>query len=291
MKKYIDLHTHTKNSDGAHTPEQLCAMALKAGIGALAITDHGYTEDVTNLRMEFPRLHLIQGIELGTVYFDSTGRDVCPHVVGLGFDPRHPKMQAVLKQNNPDRAPYINAILDKLRLCGIDLGTYEDLRKRFPDTRQIGRRDIAVCMKEEGYVSSVQEAYDIYIGAFGERRAFVPNPARYATLEQTVDAIVSAGGIAVLAHLDYYHMSDDDNIRLVRIFKELAGDRGAMEVYYASYTPERWAGLRAMADEVGLMYSAASDFHGQLDGDTLEHGFQIFDCRELMEALGINCGV
>ena len=201
MKKYIDLHTHTKNSDGAYTPEQLCAMALKAGIVALAITDHGYTEDITDLRIKFPELHLIQGMELGTTYMDSTNRNVCPHVVGLGFDLTHPKIQAVLKQNNPDRAPYINAILDKLRLCGIDLGTYADLRKRFPDTRQIGRRDIAVCMKEEGYVSSVQEAYDIYIGAFGERRAFVSNPARYATLEQTVDAIVSAGGIAVLAHL------------------------------------------------------------------------------------------
>lgn len=284
---YIDLHTHSLRSDGAYTPEQLCAKARDAGIGILALTEHNHTDDLTNLRKQFPEIHLIQGTEIGCMYTNTQGEEVEIHVVGLGFDLNHPRIRTVLANNNPDRIPYISAILDQLRQCGIDLGSYEDMCRRNPNSRQIGRMNIAKCMKELGYVDSVDEAFDRYIGSFGEKRAFVPNPVRYVPMEEAISAVIESGGAAVLAHLYYYGMSEQENIRLVETFKELAGSHGGMEVFYERYNPEQRQKLKQLADRYGLMYSAASDFHGQREKDSLENHFLSTDCQVLLNYLGL----
>ena len=288
MKKtYIDLHTHTLRSDGAYTPEQLCTMARDAGIGILALTDHNHTDDLSDLRVKFPEIRLIQGAEIGCMYTNTHGEEVEIHVVALGFDPDHPSIRNVLANNDPDRHPYINAILDRLRQCGIDLGSYEDMSRRYPNSRQIGRMNIAKCMKELGYVSTVDEGFDRYIGSFGEKCAFVPNPTRYVSMEEAISAIIASGGTAVLAHLYYFGLDEKENLRLVETFKKLAGEHGGMEVYYERYTQEQRAELKRIADRYDLMYSAASDFHGQRELDTLENGFLSTDCQALLNHLGL----
>ena len=284
---YIDLHTHSLRSDGAYPPAQLCAMARDAGIKILALTEHNHTDDLSKLRMQFPELHLVQGAEISCLYTTTQGKEVEIHMVALGVDPSHPRFKALLANNNPDRVPYINAILDRLRQCGMDLGTYEDMCRRYPDPRRIGRMNIATCMKELGYVSSVKDAFDIYIGSFGERRAYVPNPARYVPMEEAVSTIIAAGGVPVLAHLFYYTLDDQENLRLVETFKKLAGDHGGMEVYYGLYTQEQRDKLKQIADRYGLMYSAASDFHGQHEKDRLDHHFLSTDCQAILEHLGL----
>lgn len=284
---YLDLHTHSLRSDGAYTPAQLVAKAKDAGIGILALTDHNHTDDLSDLRAQFPEIDLIQGAEIGCMYTNSKGEEVEVHVVALGFDPDYPAIRAVLANNDPDRRPYINAILDRLRQCGIDLGSYEDMSHRFPNSRQIGRMNIAMYMKELGYVETVDEGFDWYIGSFGERRAFVPNPPRYVSMEEAVSAVIESGGIAVLAHLYYYGMDNQENLRLVETFKKLAGDHGGMEVYYERYTTEQRAELKNIADQYDLMYSAASDFHGQREKDTLENGFLSTDCQVLLNHFGL----
>lgn len=284
---YIDLHTHTLRSDGAYTPAEVVARARDAGIGILALTDHNHTDDLSDLQAQFPEIHLIQGAEISCMYINTQGEEVEIHVVALGFDPNHPAIRAVLANNDPDRRPYINAILDRLRQCGIDLGSYEDMSRRFPNSRQIGRMNIAKCMKELGYVENVDEGFDKYIGSFGEKRAFVPNPTRYVSMEEAVSAIIASGGLAVLCHLYYYGMDAQENIRLVETFKKLTGEHGGMEVFYERYAPQQRAELKQLADRYGLMYSAASDFHGQREKDTLRNGFLSTDCQALLHRLGL----
>jgi predicted metal-dependent phosphoesterase TrpH len=146
---------------------------------------------------------------------------------------------------------------------------------------------IAKEMQRRGYVATADEAFDIYMGAHGQRLAYVANPLEYVSLEEGVEAILAAGGIPVLAHLYYYLLDAEGERTLVRRFKELAGDGAAMEVHYAAYTPEQRASLAALADEFGLMHSCASDFHGNLEGETLAHGFVRAQCAPLLEALGL----
>ena len=279
---YIDLHTHSCLSDGNLTPEALLTAARGAGIGILALTDHNSTEDLTAYRAAFPELTLIQGAEITCRYLQHE-----LHVVALGIDPENPKLRAVLAQNQPDRRPYLTAILDKLRALGLDVGTYDELQAANPHSRHFGRMQIAKEMVNRGYVNSADEAFDIYMGAHGQRLAYVANPLKYVSLEEAVEAILSAGGVPVLAHLYYYLLDSEGERALVRRFKELAGEKAAMEVEYAAYDRAQRNALGALADEFGLMHSCASDYHGNLEGETLAHGFERELCRPLLEALGV----
>ena len=279
---YIDLHTHSCLSDGNLTPEALLAKAQEAGIGILALTDHNATADLTALRSAFPELKLIQGAEITCRYAEQE-----LHVVALGIDPDHPALRRVLERNNPDRRPYLSAILDKLRSLGLDVGTYDDIQAANPESRHFGRMQIAKEMQRRGYVATADEAFDVYMGAHGQRLAYVANPLEYVSLEEGVEAILAAGGIPVLAHLYYYLLDSESERTLVRRFKELAGDRAAMEVHYAAYSQAQREALAAIADEFGLMHSCASDFHGNLEGETLAHGFVRAQCAPLLEALGL----
>ena len=182
---YIDLHTHTCLSDGNLTPEALLRDAREAGIGILALTDHNSTEDLTAWQAAFPELTLIQGAEITCRYLQHE-----LHVVALGIDPENPKLRAVLAQNQPDRRPYLTAILDKLRALGLDVGTYDELQAANPHSRHFGRMQIAKEMVNRGYVSSADEAFDIYMGAHGQRLAYVANPLKYVSLEEAVEADV-----------------------------------------------------------------------------------------------------
>ena len=278
----IDLHTHSCLSDGNLTPGELFAAARDAGIRILALTDHNATAELAPWRAAFPELTLIQGAEITCRY-----KGIELHVVALGIDPENPKLQAVLKRNQPDRRPYLSAILDKLRALGLDVGTYDELQAANPHSRHFGRMQIAKEMVNRGYVNSADEAFDIYMGAHGQRLAYVPNPLQYVTLEEAVEAILSAGGIPVLAHLYYYLLDAEGERALVRRFKELAGEKAAMEVEYAAYSRAQRDALGALADEFGLMHSCASDFHGNLEGETLAHGFDVELSRPLLTHLGL----
>ena len=282
---YIDFHTHTRLSDGMLTPQALVDRAREAGIGVMAITDHDYTEDLTQLQKNNPDIRLIQGAEISCIHTSETGKKTEIHMVALGFDPENPRLKAVLANNKPDRRPYVEAIQSSLRSCGIDIGTYEYLVSRYPDTTHLGRMHVAKLMKEQGHVSSVDEAFDVYIGAFGQRKAFVPNPLRYVSLEEAAAAVLDAGGVPVLAHLYYYQLSEAQGWDLVRDFKALVGDRGAMEVFYGLYSDAQRKELARIADAYGLMYSAASDFHGNVENETLHHKFTQESCRILVDQL------
>lgn len=279
---YIDLHTHSCLSDGSLTPVELLTAARDAGIGILALTDHNATADLVPLQAAFPELTLIQGAEITCRYLDQE-----LHVVALGIDPENPKLRAVLRNNQPDRRPYLTAILEKLRALGIDVGTYDELQAANPNSRHFGRMQIAKEMQRRGYVATADEAFDVYMGAHGQRLAYVANPLKYVTLEEAVEAILDAGGIPVLAHLYYYLLDAEGERALVRRFRELAGEKAAMEVHYAAYTPDQRTALGAIADEFGLMHSCASDFHGNLADETLVHGFRRELCAPLLDALGL----
>ena len=271
--KYIDLHTHTNRSDGIYSPDELIELAKKAGISTLAITDHNeILPDLESLSIQH-EIELVQGCEFSVAYQTRSGKKVELHIVGLHFNPQHPQIQKVLQQNKVDRKPYIDAILSRLREWKIDIGTYETLCESYPETKHLGRKVIAYEMAKRGAVSSVDEAFDLYVGAFGERRAYVKNPAEYVDLKTCVSAILAAGGIPVLAHLYYYQLSDKENRELLSEFRTLTGTIGGMEVYYGQYNDTQRQTLLKLSEEFGLYPSAGSDFHGQSEKETLAHQF------------------
>lgn len=304
LTPYCDWHTHTQRSDGRLTPLQLVRKAFASGIRAMSITDHNYTEDLTDLRKliaeEFDEeMTLVQGAEISALYTDGKGVEHELHIVALGFDPNNPDMKALLAAHQPDRKPYIDAILKKLKedCGGIDLGTYESIQAEFPTTKYIGRMVLARLLFEKGYTSSVDESFDIFLGSHGERRAYVKNPLRYSNLDTVVRTIIESGGIPILAHLLYYDLDNgnrtggEEKERLVRTFKDLVtayGGVGGMEVYYARYKDvyERLY-LLQMSQKYGLLISGGSDYHEQEAWETLENRLSCSACQDLLDHLGI----
>ncbi len=270
MKKpFVDFHTHTVRSDGQLTPDELILAAKKAGIGVLAITDHNMLcHDIDELQARHPDIRLIQGTEISCMYGETE-----VHVIGLNVNRNNERLIKTLEQNNENRRVYIDAILARLRDCGIDIGSYEDVCACSPDSKRPGRMHVAKALLSKGYVGSIDEAFDEYVGGFGKKRAFVQNPTRYISMEQAISAIKQAGGIPVLCHLYYYNLFPADAETLVSTFKELAQDNAAMEVAYSRYDKRQRAELCYLANKYGLLPSAASDYHGFEDTATLDNAF------------------
>ena len=287
--KYVDFHTHTTRSDGIYTPGQLIRRAVEAGIGVLSITDHNvlFMDNLEMLERQFEnRIHLVRGSEISCMYTTSSGKQIEVHVVVLMYDKPPMHLAQIVRENtSSSREGYVNAILDKLRAsCGIDAGRYEDYAREAEPGSHIGRMNIAQKLKDMGIVRSVDEAFDIYLGEFGERRAYVHNPICYVSMKRAVEAALADHAVPVLAHLFFYGTLDEqEKEELVRTFKEYAGPYGGLETEYARYDESQRRILREYADRYVLAHSAASDFHGQEESIGLDNHFPYSIYEGLLE--------
>lgn len=286
----IDLHTHTNKSDGRDSPAELIRQAKAAGIKVLSITDHNMAvEDLPKLQQSNPEIILIQGAEISCLYNDSLGIDHEVHIIALGFDPHHEKINKVLCRNQINRRPYVNAILTRLQACGINLGTYDDIAKAFPETKYIGRMAIAKLLVKGGYCETVDAAFDMYLGAFGQRKAYVNQLLRYIPMEELIAAIIEAKALPILCHLKYYQLGSEEEERLVQYYKQiLCHYPGGLEVSYARYSADVQQYCADLCRKYDLLPSVGSDYHGAERWETLLNRFPIEGCREILGFLGID---
>ncbi len=251
MTKIIDLHTHTTESDGSFTPEELILEAKKVGLSAIAITDH---DSMAGIRKAMPvaianDIELIPGIEFST---DYNGKEV--HVVGLYIDTEHPHLLEKLKEFHESRTNRNALMIENLQKEGFAI-TMEELLAENPDC-VITRANIARFLYEHGMIPSIQTAFEKYIGdhckCYVNRFKVTPMDA--------VHLIKEAGGIAILAHPLLYHMSDANLQKLIDDMK-VAGLDG-IEAIYCTYSPSEERQMKKLAQDNGLLISGGSDFHG-----------------------------
>jgi 3',5'-nucleoside bisphosphate phosphatase len=244
----IDLHLHTLASDGRLTPEELVRLAHERGVGRMAVTDHDTTDAVPVATAEGRRLgvEVIPGVELGT---DSESGDL--HMLGLFLDYEDATFQATMarfREGRITRARETVAILNRL---GCDRISYERVRE-IAGEASIGRPHVAAALLEAGYVSTMPEAFDRYLGDDGPANV----PREKFSPPEAIELIHSVGGLAVVAHpcegKGQTHMIPD----LAK-----AGLDG-LECYYQGYDRERVDGLVALARAHGLVPTGGSDFHG-----------------------------
>ena len=250
--KAVDLHVHSDKSDGSMSPAALTAYAAQKGLRAYALTDHdtvdGLVEAMEAAR-QFPDLEVIPGIELSTEY---KGRDI--HIVGLYIRYEDPAFQKHLIDFQNSRILRNEKMCNNLADAGIDI-SFEKLQAEFPDS-VITRAHYARYLLAHGYVASLKEAFDRYVG--DHTKYFVPREK--VTPAQAVSLILHAGGIPILAHPVLYHMSDAALEELVAQLKD-AGLIG-IECIYSSYSSSEERDMKRIADKFGLAYSGGSDFHG-----------------------------
>lgn len=260
MEKFCDLHVHSNRSDGVLSVEEVIEAAITEHIGALAITDHNLIlqeQDIDSLQKRYPEIELIRGSEISATHLFSSGKRVEIHVIGLFL--QGDVITQFLEQNKSDGRERAEAILAKLKEeCEINLGSYEDIQAQFPG-KHIARTQIAMALVDYGAVDSVKDAYDIYIGDYGMKKAYADNPYTYASIEDVCNVVNRSKGIAVLAHPLSYGLNEIEMDELLGLFVESGGQ--AMEVFYGKYTDEEIAGLLGVAYKYNLLVSCASDFH------------------------------
>ena len=249
--KIVDLHVHSTKSDGSYTPRELVEYAVKKGLAAFALTDHDTTEGLAEafLAAEGKDIEMIPGIEFSTEY---QGKDI--HILGLYIDYEGEEFRKYLKDFQESRRNRNEKMCKKLVEHGVDIG-YEELKERFPGA-VLTRAHYARFLWEEGYVSSMKEAFDRYIGDHAP--CFLPREK--VTPVQAVKLILKAGGVPILAHPVLYGMSDKRLEELVAELKE-AGLKG-IEAVYSTYNSGEERQMKKLAGKYGLLISGGSDFHG-----------------------------
>ena len=254
----IDLHVHSTASDGSFSPTELVDYAIEKGLSAFALTDHDsvagldeaitYAEKLKEIRADVPEV--IPGIEFSTEYM---GKDI--HIVGLYIDYKGDTFQKHLQDFVHSRDVRNEKMCELLRTgAGMDI-SYEKLQTAFPGS-VITRAHYAKYMLEKGYVKSMKEAFERYIGDhcpyFLPREKITPSDA--------IRLILAVGGIPVLAHPVLYGMGKLQLDKLVGELKQVG--LLALEAIYSSYTPSDERDMRSLATKYDLAISGGSDFHG-----------------------------
>lgn len=264
----VDLHVHSNRSDGSFSPRELVDYAIEKGLSAFALTDHdtvdGLEEAIAyaaKLRQEYvnslrnhancicPVPEVIPGIEFSTEY---QGRDV--HIVGLYIDYKNAEFVAQLKDFVDSRDVRNEKMCGLLQEHGVDI-TYAQLLTEFPDA-VITRAHYAKFLLNHGYVKSMNEAFDRYVGDHAP--CFLPREK--VTPVQAVKLVLEAGGVPILAHPILYRMSDARLEALVAELKKV-GLMG-IEAIYSTYNSGEERQIRSLAAKYRLLISGGSDFHG-----------------------------
>ncbi len=254
----IDLHTHTDRSDGSTAPEDLVRLAVRGGLTALAISDHdtlaGYDAAVPVAAAE--GLELVCAVELSTRPSGGAPgkRERSVHV--LGYWPLHapdPAFRRYLETQQASRRQRNIDLVAKLRLLDVDI-TLEDAEVY--GRNQVGRPHFARVLCDKGYVSSLQEAFDVYLADEAKAAVERDEPA----LEEGIRRIRDGGGIAALAHPVRLPQRGPELERLVEHLTAVGLD--GIEVFHSEHTPADCAEFAAIAKRFGLIPTGGSDFHG-----------------------------
>lgn len=219
-------------------------LAFERGLSVLAVTDHDTTAgiDAAMGAARGTRLEIIPGVELSA---DVPEGEV--HVLGYCVDWHDTYFQAMLDQFREGRYGRAEKMTQKLAALGAAI-SFERVKEIAGDG-SIGRPHVARALLEAGYVTSVSEAFEKYIGrngpAYVERFRLKPQDA--------VALILRAGGVPVLAHP-----------RDVTDWIEPLAKAGLLgvEVYYAAYDEPTRAKLLRLTKQFGLLATGGSDFHG-----------------------------
>ncbi len=252
MTAAYDLHCHSTASDGHLTPAAVVQRAAEQGVATLALTDHDTVAGLAEARSAAAGcgVRLIPGVELSVLWQGRTF-----HVVGLGFDPDEPGLQDGLARMQRARQARGEAIGERLERAGLS-GAREGARA-VAGAAEIPRAHYARWMVDSGKVRGYEEAFKRYLRR--GRVGYVHGD--WVAMEEGIEWICRAGGIAVLAHPLGYDLTGAWIRRVLDAFAAAGGE--GMEVACGTSPDPRQVGqLGGWCRRYALLASTGSDFHG-----------------------------
>jgi predicted metal-dependent phosphoesterase TrpH len=241
-----DLHVHSTASDGTLSPVELVALALQRGLDVLAITDHDSVAGVDSAlaAASGTSLTVVPAVELSAT---RDGRDV--HVLAYFVDHTDARLLARLSDLREARLRRAELMVDTLREAGYLLTLDEVLALSAGGA--VGRSHVAQALVRAGHASSIQDAFQRYIGR--GRPFYVAKDTRPAS--EIVGALAARGALPVLAHPGV-----SDCIDLVEPL--LAHGLRGVEAYHADHTHAQRDECVATAARLGLLVTGGTDYHG-----------------------------
>lgn len=253
--RYIDLHVHSRSSDGSDTPSGIVEQAAAADLAAVALTDHDTVDGIPEFldaAKRFPQLEAIPGVEISTMFGN---REL--HIVGLFIDHTNPVLCEFLEEMRRNRTVRNEAIRIKLNALGYPLTWDNPALAAAGDSASVGRPHFARALVENYGFPTLQSVFDKLLkrGCPAYVQRTLPDPAK------AFEAIHAAGGVTVWAHPVYRERNEHAWARrIMKRFSPLGLD--AVEGYYSLFGPGETEMVTGLAQTYGLALSGGSDYHG-----------------------------
>ncbi len=255
--EFVDLHSHTNESDGTSTPIELVQLAIRANLAALAITDHdtfaGFDKALPFAQRE--SFDLIRGIELNSrLYLPGNTQPRFVHVLGY-FPSNEPSadFHRWLRHEQENRRERNIKLVEVLADRGIAI-TLEEVEAR--GRSLTGRPHFARILVEKGYAKNLEDAFRKYLGE--EAPSYVQRESH--TLDEVIRMVRSGGGIPVVAHPIRLDLAPEQEREVLASAKQ-AGLLG-LEVYHSEHSVSARARYAQLAKDLDLIPTGGSDFHG-----------------------------
>jgi predicted metal-dependent phosphoesterase TrpH len=257
-----DLHLHSSRSDGILTPEEMVSQAAKRGLAAIALTDHDTIEGIPEALRAGKKygVQVVPGIEMNT---SADNGDL--HILGYYIYHTDEGFFNALKGIKEARMHRIRAIVEKLQHLGFEI-TLEQVLEKAGKADAMGRPHVARALLEKGYVATVKEAFERYIGhggpAYVERYKLLPGEA--------IKLIKKGGGVPVLAHPGILGSESYINVCIQE------GIQG-IEAVHSRHSKDQEYYFKEVARKHNLIVTGGSDCHGELkdDGEMLLGKFTV----------------
>lgn len=249
----IDLHTHSNRSDGTDPVDDLLAQAKQAGLDVIALTDHDTADGWTEGRQAAERLGIgfLPGIEISCKL-----HGISVHLLGYLPDPSYAPLAAELSVVREGRTDRIPSIVARLNSLGVSL-TVDEVLAQATGTPSVGRPHVADALVANGTVANRTEAFDKFLadGRPGHVTHYAIEPGR------AIDLVREAGGVPVIAHP---WGRSSHRVMTAELIEQLVNEHGlaGIEVDHQDHSPESRVALRAIAQDLGIIYTGSSDHHG-----------------------------
>jgi hypothetical protein len=228
------------------------AAAAEAGLDVVALTDH----DTTQGWAEAAAAVLVTGVALVRgVELSCRAEHMSVHLLAYLHDPQHPVLLAESARTRAARLSRARRIVERI---SADLPlTWADVEEQTVPGTTVGRPHIADALVARGHVTDRSAAFASLLSA--DSPYYVPHHAPDAVAG--VRMIRAAGGVPVLAHPG---ASSRGRVVSDEVVRELAAaGLAGLEVDHRDNDAEQRVRLHRLADELDLLVTGASDYHGR----------------------------
>jgi predicted metal-dependent phosphoesterase TrpH len=250
----IDLHTHSTVSDGTLTPADVIKAAVAAELDVVALTDHdnlaGWSEAAQAAQSH--GIVFVPGVEISCRWYGADP-PISLHLLGYWVDAGNAPLQAELARVREAREHRAQRMVELMRADGIDVTWLEV--QGYAAGGTVGRPHLAQALIRRGLAGTVSEAFGPDMLG---RRWRVPKPDTDVFV--ALDLIHHSGGVSVFAHPRATRRGRvvPESLIVEMSIRGLAG----LEADHEDHSSQERAAVRALADDLGILATGSSDFHG-----------------------------